>query len=128
MIAAEERERAFGRDLRSEHARVTALLVNQSNIRRDPCRTSHPHQSAIPVTYRAVHVNVAAQDASEHIVGVAFAERQRTFLEETAIWRSISSSTRSTGRFRPPSLVRRIVKASSKRRRLSLVSYSVSCS
>ena len=100
MIAAEKREHALGRNLGFEQARVTALLIDVIRISNDLARTSHSHQSAIPVTYWAVHVNVAAQDAGEHTVGVAFAERQRAFLEEEpAMWWSTSSSTRSTGRF-----------------------------
>ena len=81
MIAAEKREHALGRNLGFEQARVTALLIDVIRISNDLARTSHSHQSAIPVTYWAVHVNVAAQDAGEHTVGVAFAERQRAFLE-----------------------------------------------
>ena len=81
MIAAEERERAFGRDLRFEHARVTALLVNVIRISDDLARSGQPYQGAIPITYRTIHLHVPAQDACDHAVGITLTKRQRALFE-----------------------------------------------
>src|SRR5229473_4816394 len=82
MISAEKRERASARNLRFEQACVTAFLVDVVGIADDLARSRHSHQGAIPITYRAIHVYVTAQDASKHAVGITLAERQGAFLED----------------------------------------------
>src|SRR5580692_5370093 len=81
MIAVEERQGAFARDLDFEQARVTSLFIEVVRIADDLARSGQPDQGAIPITYRAIDLHVAAQDACDHAVGVALAERQCSLLE-----------------------------------------------
>src|ERR1700722_18076554 len=81
MIAVEQRQRAFGRDLDFEQTRVTTFLVEVVRIADDLARSGQPDQGAIPITYRAIHLYVSAQDACDHAVGIALTERQGALLE-----------------------------------------------
>src|ERR1700722_14777320 len=81
MIAVEQRQRAFGRDLDFEQTRVTAFLVDIVGIAYDLARSGQPHPGAIPTTYRTIHLHIPAQDACDHAVGIALTERQRALLE-----------------------------------------------
>src|SRR5208282_1405554 len=81
MIAAEECQRAFARNLDFEQARVTTFFVNVVRIADDLARYSHSYQGAIPITDRAIHVYIPIQDAGEHAVSIALAERQRALLK-----------------------------------------------
>src|SRR5579862_1151362 len=81
MIAVEQRQRAFGRDLDFEQTRVTAFLVYVIRIADDLARSGQPYQGAIPITDRTIHLHVPAQDACDHAVGVTLTERQRALFE-----------------------------------------------
>src|SRR5712672_1086401 len=82
MISAEKRERASARDLRFEQACVAAFLVDVVWVADDLARSGHSYQGTIPIAYRAIYVYKPAQDARQHAVGIALAERQRAFLED----------------------------------------------
>src|SRR5260370_37837899 len=81
MIAAEERQSAFARNLRFEQPRVTAFLVDVVCIADDLARSGHSHQGPIPITYWAIYVYIPAQDAGEHAIGITLAKCQCAFLE-----------------------------------------------
>src|SRR5262245_20158215 len=81
LIAAEQRNRAFGGDLGLEHPGMSAIVVEVVGITDNLAWSGQSNQSAIPIADRAIDAHVTGENACHHAVGVSLAKKHRALLE-----------------------------------------------